>query len=82
MIYYEDNNSSVMTPAAFKAMFGLSYAEFQKSEDGVTARKVKFSDAHCCIDPYALEIANKVVPIVENNYLDLREAEKEAAYEI
>lgn len=84
MIFYEGDDSIVMTPAAFKKTFGRNYSEFQKedSDEAVIARKIKFADAHCCVDPYDEEINGVTTPLVRDNFVEMDSARTDSAYEI
>lgn len=84
MIFYEDDESKVMSPAEFKKMFGLTYSDFQKldTDEAVIARKIKFANAHCCIDPYDAEIQQKITPIIRDSFIEMDIARKDSAYEI
>jgi len=85
MIFYNDNgDSKVISPAEFKKIFGLNFSDFQKldTDEAVIARNIKFANAHCSVDPYDSEIQQKTNPIIRDNFIDLTEAVKDAAYEI
>lgn len=82
MIYYECNrdgfeeNARIISPSEFKKLFGRSYGDFSKEEydyNAVRARKIKFANAHCCLDPFAKEIHGYTEPLVYDNFSQLSE---------
>lgn len=85
MIFYKDGgDSTVISPAEFKKIFGLNFSDFQKltTEEALIARNIKFANAHCTVDPYDTEILQKINPIIRDNFIDMNQAATDAAYEI
>lgn len=65
MLYYECimETPRNISPKEFMKKFGKKYSEFDT--------KIKFCDAHCIIDPYVIEIHDKIEPIIKSSYQDL-----------
>lgn len=70
----KSNEPVRITRAKFKKIYGFAY---KKSDYGV-----RFEDAHCINDPYAEEISNEIIPIVESNSNDMWELHNDYVAEI
>lgn len=76
MLYYDriSETPRKISPKEFMKKFGKKYSEFDT--------KIKFSDAHCIIDPYVHEIHDKIVPLINTSYENLHDDYRNSCDEI
>lgn len=76
MLYYEhiDKEPVKITYKKFVKIYGKNYKLFEKD--------IKFDDAHCIDDPFAKDVNDTLLPLIDSNYKYLKDHFIDCCYEI